>query len=1078
MTGGEVSLRARSLRSLALPPSGQLFVMGHTAQARMQQSSILVVGLNGLGVEIAKNIILMGVKSVTLFDPTPATMADLGSNFYLRDVDVGTPRAAACLPRLAALNSYVTVSLLPSPAVTPAVVAQSDVVVAVSQSAAEAARLNDACRARKPAARFVLVEAAGAVGRVFSDFGPSWRVDDVNDSPPLAFGVAGAVLSTDGSTVTITAAEEARHGLEDGNAVLFRELVGGDALNETPEPLVIKSTSPFTFTVPAPPGFAAGAPYVRNGIATQVKQPAVVPFAPLRAMLRPMGSDGGPSADRDVVLTDFGKAARVDSLHALFDVLHAAGRAPAPGDEAAVGALVQAVGGARGGGATPAIEMPMLARLARAACGVLPPLLAALGGIAAQEVIKASSGKFMPLRQWLYLDAEEALPPADAPLVATETAPSGSRYDGQIAIFGRTFQAALSSQRYFLVGAGAIGCEVLKCWAMMGVGLGRAGGGVTVTDMDRIERSNLSRQFLFSNADIGRAKSGTAAGAAVAMNPEMAITALELRVGADSEGTFNDAFWNSLSGVCTALDNVDARMYVDGRAVHYGKPLLESGTLGTKGNTQVVVPGLTENYGASRDPPERSIPVCTLKNFPSAIEHTLQWARDFFEGEFKAIPDAANAYASGGTAFLEALARETSVRIVTLEKIKAALVIGRPSTLEDCVEWAVHRFADLFSNSIAQLLVAFPPNSTVAGGEPFWSGAKRCPTPLVFSPADATHLDFVAAASQLRGSLYNLKRTEAHTDAWLVATAAAVRIPIVEPRTGLKIATNDKELAEMRTAEAEAAGAGGEHDPDAIATAITASLPAHSALAGFRMNPLDFEKDDDLHIRLITAASNLRARNYRLEERDKHTSKGIAGKIIPAIATTTGMVAGLICLELYKLVSHAPFAAFRNGFANLAVPFITLSEPMPCARAALTLPPGSTYVPPGMTGQDVVTPSSDVPGARVWRWSLWDRVTVRGPMTLKALGEHLTAEFGVSMGTLTFGSAVLLGFGVKPSAKRERQGLGIPALIAAVTKARLPAHARTLELEVSALHPESGDEVEMPVLRYALSQEEVAAFCG
>ena len=114
----------------------------------------------------------------------------------------------------------------------------------------------------------------------------------------------------------------------------------------------------------------------------------------------------------------------------------------------------------------------------------------------------------------------------------------------------------------------------------------------------------------------------------------------------DSEATFDDAFWGGLAGVCTALDNVDARMYVDGRCVYYGRPMLESGTLGTKGNTQVVVPRLTENYGASRDPPEKAIPVCTLKNFPNLIEHTLQWARDWFEGEFKQLPDSVNAYLS------------------------------------------------------------------------------------------------------------------------------------------------------------------------------------------------------------------------------------------------------------------------------------------------------------------------------------------------------------------------------------------------------------------------------------------------
>ena len=80
---------------------------------------------------------------------------------------------------------------------------------------------------------------------------------------------------------------------------------------------------------------------------------------------------------------------------------------------------------------------------------------------------------------------------------------------------------------------------------------------------------------------------------------------------------------------------LQARLYVDQRCVYYQKSLLESGTLGPKGNVQVVVPRMTESYGSSRDPPEKSIPVCTLKNFPNQIEHTIQWSRDLFEGAFR-----------------------------------------------------------------------------------------------------------------------------------------------------------------------------------------------------------------------------------------------------------------------------------------------------------------------------------------------------------------------------------------------------------------------------------------------------------
>lgn len=71
------------------------------------------------------------------------------------------------------------------------------------------------------------------------------------------------------------------------------------------------------------------------------------------------------------------------------------------------------------------------------------------------------------------------------------------------------------------------------------------------------------------------------------MNPEANVVAHENRVGPETENVYDDEFFESLDGVANALDNVDARIYMDRRCVYYRKPLLESGTLGTKGNTQV-----------------------------------------------------------------------------------------------------------------------------------------------------------------------------------------------------------------------------------------------------------------------------------------------------------------------------------------------------------------------------------------------------------------------------------------------------------------------------------------------------------
>lgn len=78
---------------------------------RMGASNVLVVGLKGLGVEIAKNIALAGVKSLTLYDPAPVQLADLSSQFFLTPYDVGKPRDEVTAPRVAELNAYTPIKV-------------------------------------------------------------------------------------------------------------------------------------------------------------------------------------------------------------------------------------------------------------------------------------------------------------------------------------------------------------------------------------------------------------------------------------------------------------------------------------------------------------------------------------------------------------------------------------------------------------------------------------------------------------------------------------------------------------------------------------------------------------------------------------------------------------------------------------------------------------------------------------------------------------------------------------------------------------------------------------------------------
>lgn len=181
------------------------------------------------------------------------------------------------------------------------------------------------------------------------------------------------------------------------------------------------------------------------------------------------------------------------------------------------------------------IDEKIVKELAYQATGDLSPINAVMGGFVAQEVLKACSAKFHPMVQHMYFDSLESLPNA---LPSEEDCrPTDSRYDGQVAVFGRAFQERISNHRQFLVGSGAIGCEMLKNWSMMGLGSG-PDGIVHVTDLDTIEKSNLNRQFLFRPKDLGKFKAEVAAVAVANMNPDLTnkILAKQEPVGTTTEG--------------------------------------------------------------------------------------------------------------------------------------------------------------------------------------------------------------------------------------------------------------------------------------------------------------------------------------------------------------------------------------------------------------------------------------------------------------------------------------------------------------------------------------------------------------
>lgn len=184
---------------------------------------------------------------------------------------------------------------------------------------------------------------------------------------------------------------------------------------------------------------------------------------------------------------------------------------------------------------------------------------------------------------------------------------------------------SLKTSRVLVIGAGGLGCEILKNLAMTGF------RHIHVIDMDTIDLSNLNRQFLFRHHDIGQSKAEVAAKFILERinDPDLEIVAHYKKIQ-DMDLDFYSSFQLIVSG----LDSVEARRWINStlfQILHdYDLyiPLIDGGTEGFRGQSRVIIPGVTSCFECSLDllSPKTTYPVCTIANTPRLPEHCIEWA--------------------------------------------------------------------------------------------------------------------------------------------------------------------------------------------------------------------------------------------------------------------------------------------------------------------------------------------------------------------------------------------------------------------------------------------------------------------
>lgn len=940
--------------------SRQVYTLGARAHGMVRSSTVYVDGPSesGLLYECVKNLALSGVGKIVLVtsDETidaayhSSDMDDLGRTYISGaraelglDDDESAASDSIFVEFLRRLNPSLDVDTISRSELQAISGGPSDILLCVDRPYNTQVSLNELSRANS--FPFVAVETAGVYGRTFCDFGDCFQIHDIDGETPLAIPLERVErIEEEEKRIKVRCISGEKHDVSRGDVVSF-VLEGGEVLDVKCKVVQVHNPELISVELDADSEEIDAVIARLNEVGrtfSRIKELEEVSFVPLQDAVGDQTGSLFTPCDLDKSFDENRRMGIFDSFQALNSFVSDLNRLPGKGDWTE---FYNHIKGASAKGEQK--EWTSHCKSFMKTCaGKFTPIQAIFGAVAAQECLKAVSGLYNPIRQFLLYDCDEVLP-STKKNQADNTCSSGLEY-----ILGSKVVNDVKNQNLFVVGAGAIGCEILKNLAAMDAGTGTKGS-IIVTDMDTIEKSNLSRQLLFRDMDIGKFKSQAAKEAVGRLNNAVKVQCHTSKVGDNEENTpFNDKFWSKkVSVVMNALDNVEARLFMDGQCVANEKPLVDAGTLGSKGNVQVVVPHQSESYGSSADPPEPAIPVCTLKNFPYQISHTIQWGRDLFDGLFVRRPKQANQYASLLSELeLDEVAKRLESELGEAAAMDAAKELrqdlakpngsDKAALKEASITWAIELANELFYAATKKLLAQHPVDSLDEDGERFWSGSRKTPKMIwYFSDKDSdqqqalvneNYADFVRYAARLR--------LEALVEDLVSAGGCEI--------------TKDEAIEALKKYNLPDSDGGSEDESPQVQIRTELHALGGNIWVERPQNVAEFEKDDDSngHIAFITAASNLRAMCYGIAPADAMETRRIAGKIVPAMITTTALVSALSCIEMVKVVQDLPLQRYRNAFINLALPFFAFTAPLPAEEMAGLR--GSTY-------------------------TMWDRLTVK-----------------------------------------------------------------------------------------------------
>ena len=1044
--------------------SRAIIAYGLETMKKLSQLKVFIYGLRGLGIEIAKNIILNGCEEVSIYDPNLVKINDLCSNFYLTEKDVGKKRRdEACIQQLSELNPYIKISTLD-------IEQKSDIneyiklfcdkvknfnviVITELQTMYFIAQIDTFCRQNN--IKLIYSFCLGLVGYTFVDFGMTHIITDENGEETGSYLIKSISKDEEGTVVIDNVQGTNNLNIGDGDYVKFKDVGGMVELNDDNKEFQIRLENFQTFKIGDTSKFSE---YTKGGIAYQIKHPVIKQYFDFGLRSAIISDPMHPFN-----IPDYTKKGRQELLYIILTGIHDffvshGNKLPELNNMTQAKEICEKV--KQMYDMTKDQKIPWFSEIQdfdekvvmnviRWSAANIQPICGFFGGIIAQEIIKAT-GKYIPIDQWFIQDFLEI---ADNIKEDADRSLKNCRYDDQIAIFGNEIQEKIKKSNIFMIGAGATGCEFLKNFGMMGFCTDKNAKFV-VTDNDNIEISNLSRQFLFRRKDVGKPKSVVAINSVKKMNPEFNGEGLQLKVCPETENIFNEDFWSKQDFIIFAVDSAEARNYIDSKIIYFQKPAIDSGTLGIKAKSQVIIPHQTLTYAdtKSNTPTQiTKIPVCTLRHFPSMIQHCIEWSRDCFSGYFGDKINSIKLFFADYNAFKQDIRRKGSPKyqLDTLNDYKIFIDMIVKKDLKKMCEYAVDEYTKNFDHKIQHLLISYPPDYKDKNGADFWVGSKRLPHPIPYNPDDDLCLEYVYKLVYILSHALNIEFSKEELNKENVRKISR-EIKIKEmPKDLVKIDINKEEEEEKKKEEG--------NQPIKINEQLSIEeMEKNSEIQKQskekleeifkeldsikrenydpkKISPEEFEKDHDEngHIDFIHAGANLRARNYKIDECDRNKTKKIAGKIIPTVLTTTAAIAGIASMQLYTLFQTKERKYFRNSFLNLSNCFCFFSEPSEPVKMV-----DSEY------SEKLRGPMKAIPEG----WNIWDVIEIKGPKTCGELIDDFKKKYNVDIDMLAGNGEIFLNIMTRNESTKKKLELNIEKLYEESKKKKIEKNYLLIQL--------------------------------